>query len=586
MKKLIKQLIEQSLTALQQQSGLELEQQPEIQIDHVKDPRFGDFSCNIAMLLAKPAKQKPRDLATSLVNLLPETDFVDKTEVAGPGFINFYLNETAQHSIISDVLAAGAAYGSSTYGAGQKINFEFVSANPTGPLHVGHGRSVAYGAACANLLDKVGYDVHREYYVNDAGRQMDILATSIWLRYLESCGEKFAFPVNGYKGDYINDIAALLKQEHGDSLHRPSHEVFKDIPEDEPDGGDKEEHIDALIAKAQELLGDTGYLNVLNCGLDEILNDIRADLEEFGVVYQQWYSERSLFDTNKVSHCIEKLKAAGYTYEQDGNLWFRSTEFDDDKDRVLVRQNGKPTYFASDIAYHADKLERGAEQLIDVLGADHHGYVARVMASLQALGVDQNKLKILIVQFAILYRGKDKVQMSTRSGSFITLRELREEVGKDAARFFYVMRKSEQHLDFDLELAKSQSSDNPVYYIQYAHARICSVMRQLSEQNLTWDREQGLEQVQLLLEPQEKALVERLARYTEVVHTAAVNHEPHQLAHYLRNLANDFHTYYNAQQFLVDDAAVRNARLCLILATKQILANGLDLLGVSAPEEM
>jgi arginyl-tRNA synthetase len=415
---------------------------------------------------------------------------------------------------------------------------------------------------------------------------MDILGTSIWLRYLELCGEELPFPSNGYKGDYVWDIAATLHREHEDAYRHGTEEVFADIPADAPAGGDKEEHIDALIVRAKQLLGDNRYRYVFELGLNTIVDDIRDDLSLFGVDYQEWYSERSLTESGAVNKAIERLRGSGHMYEKDGALWFKSTDFGDEKDRVVVRDNGQTTYFASDIAYHLDKLERGFDRVIDVWGADHHGYVPRVKAALTALGEDPKRLDVLLVQFAILYRGGEKAQMSTRSGEFVTLRELRKEVGRDAARFFYVMRKCEQHLDFDLDLAKSQSADNPVYYVQYAHARIASVFRQAAEKGISADVTAGTENLGRLTEEHELTMLKTLARYPEVVEAAALNEEPHQLTHYLRELANDFHTYYNAHQFLVDDATLRDARLKLILAARQVLRNGLNLLGVSAPESM
>jgi arginyl-tRNA synthetase len=415
---------------------------------------------------------------------------------------------------------------------------------------------------------------------------MDILAASVYLRYLDLCGAAVSFPANGYQGDYVWDIAATLHREHGESLQHPVTSVFQDVPPDEPAGGDKEAHIDALIQRIRTLLGETRYRQVFDAGLNAILDNIRQDLEAFGVHYDEWFSERSLSDSKAVEAAIERLQQSGHVYEKNGALWFMSTEFGDEKDRVIVRDNGQSTYFASDIAYHANKLERGYDRVIDVWGADHHGYVPRVKAALKALGDDTDRLDVLLVQFAVLYRGGEKVQMSTRSGEFVTLRELRREVGNDAARFFYVMRKCEQHMDFDLDLAKSQSNDNPVYYIQYAHARVRSVFRQLQEKRISWDREAGSRDLSVLAETHEQELIISLSRYPEVLETAAINHEPHQLTHYLRELANDFHTYYNAHTFLVDDATVRNARLNLIEATRQVIANGLGLLGVSAPDTM
>ena len=570
-------------------------------IDETKDPSHGDFASNVALVLAKGAGMKPRDLALRIVDVIASIrnrgewpkvgPHLDRVEVAGPGFINFHLAPSAYQDLIPLILEQGPNYGRSNLGAGRRVQVEFVSANPTGPLHVGHGRGAAYGAAVADLLAYVGFDVHREYYVNDAGRQMDILATSVWLRYLELCGEALDFPSNGYKGDYVWDIAATLHREHGDDYRVDTDRVREGLPPDElapGDGGDKEAHIDALIAQAKRLLGDNRYRYVFELGLNTILDDIRDDLAQFGIAYQEWYSERSLTESGAVNRAVERLREAGHLYEQAGALWFRSTAFGDEKDRVVVRENGQTTYFASDIAYHMDKLERGFDRVIDIWGADHHGYVPRVKAALSALGDDPRRLDVLLVQFAVLYRGGEKVQMSTRSGEFVTLRELRREVGRDAARFFYVMRRCEQHMDFDLDLAKSQSADNPVYYVQYAHARVASVLQQAAERGIALELtpKPGEDKLALLTETHEVDLLKTLARWPELVTAAALNEEPHQLTHYLRELANDFHTYYNAHQFLVDDAALRDARIQLILAVRQVLRNGLNLLGVAAPERM
>lgn len=557
-----------------------------IQVEHTRDPSHGDFASNLAMMLAKPAGLKPRDLAEKIVTALPKNNDIDKVEIAGPGFINFFMNAGTLISVIPAILEAGETYGHSNIGKGKRIQVEFVSANPTGPLHVGHGRGAAYGDAVADLLTAVGYEVHREYYVNDAGRQMDILCASVWLRYLELCGEDHPFPVNAYKGDYVWDIAAFIHRNNGDKFQHPWSEIKTNLPDDEIDGGDKEKYIDALIVQAKEKLGAEDYRFIFDSGLNYILDDIRDDLEHFGITYDEWFSERSLTESGLVTSAVERLQKSGHVVEIEGALWFKSTDFGDEKDRVLVRANGQSTYFASDIAYHMNKLERGYDQVIDIWGADHHGYVPRVKAAMKAVGDDPDKLHVLLVQFAILYRGKEKMQMSTRSGEFVTLRQLRKEVGNDAARFFYVMRKCEQHLDFDLELAKSKSNENPMYYIQYAHARVCSVFRQLDEKKLNYDQEIGLNNLQKLSEKHEQALMTRLSKFPELVETAALNYEPHQLAHYLRDLANDFHTYYNAHKFIVEDECLRHARLTLIKATKQILYNGLNILSISAPDTM
>lgn len=581
----LQQLITSAIQSLIDNGSLDVEI-PVIKIDRTRDKSHGDFSANAAMILAKPARKNPREIANLIVDALPENNFVEKVDIAGPGFINFFVSNDSRQSVVNSVLEQGDRFGCSDKGVGKQVQVEFVSANPTGPLHVGHGRGAAYGATLANLLDAIGYTVHSEYYVNDAGRQMDILATSVWLRYLEYHNVGVVFPANGYKGDYIRDIVAEMVREHDSDYVVTAEQVMADLPADEPQGGDKEVHIDALIQKAKALLGDNRYRYVFELALNSILDDIREDLAEFGVNYDEWYSERSLMEKGLVNKGIERLRENNRVYEDKGALWFRSTDFGDDKDRVVQRDNGQTTYFASDIAYHMDKFDRGYDTVIDVWGADHHGYVPRVKAALTALGHDADALDVLLVQFANLYRGGEKVQMSTRSGSFVTLRELRDEVGTDAARFFYVMRKCEQHLDFDLDLAKSKTSENPVYYIQYAHARICSIFRQLEEKKLSYEQVDGLANLSLLQESHETDILQQMAKYPEVVYAAASQHEPHLIAHYLRELANALHTYYNAHQFIVDDAYLRNARLVLITATRQVIKNGLALLGVSAPEEM
>lgn len=590
MKSEIQQSLQQALEALHVE-GVLTDPPAAAQVERTRDPAHGDFASNVAMVLAKQARMKPRDLAERIVAAMPASPVIAAVAIAGPGFINVHIAEAAYRALVPEILRAGPDYGRSRLGAGKRVQVEFVSANPTGPLHVGHGRGAAYGAAVADLLAYVGFDVHREYYVNDAGRQMDILATSVWLRYLELCGEALDFPANGYRGDYVWDIAASLHREHGDDYRVAADMVREGLPPDEltpGDGGDKEAHIDALTAAAKRLLGDNRFRFVFELGLNTILDDIRSDLAELGITYQEWFSERSLVESGAVNRAVERLRAAGHVYEQAGALWFRSTAFGDDKDRVLVRENGQTTYFASDIAYHMDKMERGFTRVIDVWGADHHGYVPRVKAALSALGDDPRRLDVLLVQFAVLYRGGEKVQMSTRSGEFVTLRELRKEVGRDAARFFYVMRRCEQHMDFDLDLAKRQSADNPVYYVQYAHARVASVLQQAADRGiaLALTPVPGDGKLERLTEDHEIALLKTLARWPEAVEAAALTEEPHQLTHYLRTLAQDFHTYYNAHQFLVDDAALRDARVQLILAVRQVLRNGLRLLGVCAPERM
>jgi arginyl-tRNA synthetase len=586
MKSTVEQLLKQALGALQQAGTLPENVTIDIKVERTKDSTHGDYATNMALILAKPCGQSPRKVAELLVQHFAEHPAIERVEIAGPGFINFFMRSAQLTQVIADVLAKGENYGCSDMGANQNVLLEFVSANPTGPLHVGHGRSAAFGATLGNLLTAAGFNVSREYYVNDAGRQMNILAVSVWLRYLTLGGQEVIFPANGYRGEYVNAIAADALQNHGRDFVHAWVVISADLPADEPEGGDKEIYIDAMIAKAQQLLGPSGFASFHQFALNSVLADIKDDLAEFGVDYDCWFSEQSLLDSGAINKGIQALKDGGYTYEKGGALWFSATAFGDEKDRVLVRSNGQTTYFASDVAYHWNKYDRGFTRVIDIFGADHHGYITRITSAVKALGHDENALNILLVQFAILYRAGERVQMSTRSGSFVTLRELRAEVGNDAARFFYVMRKPEQHMDFDLDLAKSESSDNPVYYIQYAHARISSVLRQLQERGLSSDDSIGLKHVDLLVEPQEVALLSLLSRYPEVIEGAASVCEPHQIAYYLRELANGLHSYYNAVTLLCEQDELRCARLCLLKAVRQVLRNGVQLLGVSAPESM
>ena len=587
MKNRIEKLVNDALAALP--SGtLGGAAPPDPAIERSRDVAHGDFATGVAMRLAKAARTNPRKLAEMIVAAIPANELVAKTEIAGPGFINFFMTPGAWQAEMSRVLAEGAGYGRSGGGAGQKAIVEFVSANPTGPLHVGHGRHAAFGATVANLLEADGWRVHREYYVNDAGRQMDILAASVWLRYLELCGETLPFPANGYRGDYVRPVAARLREAQGDALRRPAAEVLKGMPPDEGAGGDKDQYVDAVIARAKELLGD-GFRTVFAAGLADILADIQDDLAEFGVQFDRWYSEQDLGDGRDggpIDRALQRLRAHGRVFEQDGATWFRATEFGDEKDRVVVRANGQKTYFASDIAYHLDKRERGFDLLVTILGADHHGYVARVRAGLAAMGEPPESLEVPMVQFVTLWKGGEKVAMGKREAQFVTLRDLRGEVGNDAARFIYVMRSNDQPLDFDLELAKKQSNDNPVYYVQYAHARIASVLKQAQERGLPFDQAAGLAAFDSLGEPAELALMREISRWPEVVAQAAALRAPHLVVHCLRELAQAFHACYAALPFIVDEARTRNARLALIAAARQVLRNGLAILGVSAPESM
>jgi arginyl-tRNA synthetase len=583
----LRELIAQALLDLRRHGRLPRDLAvPDYVIERSKSREHGDYATNVALLLAKPAGMKPRELAEALVATLPDSQHLAKAEIAGPGFINFSISQPCRLATLRRVFEAGADFGRQPAGSREKVTVEFVSANPNGPLHVGHGRGAAYGASVAALLEAAGHEVQREYYVNDAGRQMDILAVSVWLRYHELSGVNVRFPDNGYKGDYVVEIARELRAREGDQLRRGALEIADGLPADESQGGDKEAHVDALIARAKSLLGEAGYRSVFEAGLGWCLKDIRDDLGGFGVHHDNFFSERSLMTGGYVQRAIDALQANGHLYEQDGALWFRATAFGDDKDRVVKRENGATTYFASDLGYLLSKFERGFERALYIFGADHHGYIARLKAAAQGLGLDAARIEIQLVQFAILFRGSERVQMSTRAGSFVTLRELRAEVGTDAARFFYVMRSNDQHLDFDLELAKSRSNDNPVYYIQYAHARVCSLFRQLAEKGWSYHASAALNARARLTDRHEDALVGELMRYPEVIEAAALHRGPQILANYLRELAAEFHAFYNALPILVEDEELRSARLGLAAAVRQVLANGLGLLGVSAPESM
>jgi arginyl-tRNA synthetase len=585
----LKQELEQLLlAAVRRLVGSVLPQMPAeslVTLERTRDAKHGEFATNLALRLAKSVGKNPRELAQALLAALPKSELLARAEIAGAGFINFHLAPGAYTRELERIHERAGAYGESSLGGGERVLVEFVSANPTGPLHVGHGRQAAFGATLANILTAAGFAVEREYYINDAGRQMDILAVSAWIRYLELAGETLPFPENGYRGDYVRPLAQQLRERVGARLVRPARALLTALPPDAP-AGDKEVYIDALIARARELIGADGFREVLELSLTEMLADIRADLAEFGVRFDHWTSERAFAQSGAIDHALAVLEGQGRLYRQDGARWFRSSEFGDEKDRVVERENGQKTYFASDIAYHLAKCERGFARLIDVLGADHHGYVARVRAGLDAMGRPGECLEVILIQFVSLFRGEERIPMGKREAQFVTLRQLRTEVGNDAARFFYLMRSHEQPLDFDLELAKSRSNENPVYYIQYAHARVASVLKQLAARGLVFERAQGLAHADLLGGAHEQAVLSTLTRYPEILEQAAASRAPHVLVHYLRELANAFHTYYNAEQFIVEEAPLRNARLALVLGVQQVIKNGLTLLGVSAPESM
>lgn len=556
-----------------------MEVNPEqVTVERTRDASHGDFTTNVAMKLASRQGCPARELANRIVEAMPDNPILERTEVAGPGFINLFVDPGTYFGMIDTIRSAGSEYGKSDSGSGLRVLVEFVSSNPTGPLHVGHGRGAAYGDALVRTLSFAGYDAHAEYYVNDAGRQMDILTVSVWIRYLEALDLPSRFPENGYRGGYIRKIARQLNESCGSRLACDDPPLFEALP------GDPETGMDELVRRCKKALGE-GYQTVFNAACGAMVDDIREDLEEFGVVFDRWFHESSLVGSGDIDASLARLDENGYLYERDGATWFRSTDFGDDKDRVVVRANGSKTYFASDIAYHYNKAERKYDRIINVFGADHHGYTKRIEASFQAMGNPPERLEFLVVQFAILYRGEEKVSMSTREGEFVPLRELREEVGNDAARFFYVLRRSDQHMEFDLELAKSQRAENPVYYIQYAHARICSVFEQAREKSLSTPDTQAPD-YRLLAEEREMELLKVLTRFPETVKLAAGNRAPHQIAYYLRDLAHLFHAYYNAHPFLSSRDELRLARLGLIDAVRVVIANGLGILGVSAPSSM
>lgn len=580
MKKNIKKILENALTKLPKFDASIENISIDQSVERTKNPNHGDFTTNIAMQIASSSGKNPKEIAENIISEMIDIKGIHEIKIAGPGFINFYLDEKSFHDEIATIIDRNDSYAIKTEKQKTKILLEFVSANPTGPLHVGHGRHAAYGATVGNLLEAIGYEVTREYYVNDAGRQMNILCVSVILRLLEINGKKIQMPAASYKGEYISEIAGLLLKSKIPSVK--SEALFESLPEDEPKG-DKDKYIDALIENAIKNIGKKIFNSILEQTVELIRDDIKNDLEEFGVIYDSWFFEKNLEKKGDLDKTLSIIKKNKMLYKKDGAIWFKSSDFGDEKDRVVTRENGINTYFASDIAYHYTKRKRGYGLLINILGSDHHGYITRVQASLQAMGYRKGSLEVELVQFVSLFRDGKKQSMSTRSGDFISLRKLRQEVGNDAARFFYILYSHEQHLDFDLELAKKRSNENPVYYIQYAHARIASVFKQISEQEMKINTEVGFDNLSKLNKKQEKSLMSLLSRYPEVIELAAKKRAPHLLAHYLKDLANEFHSYYNAHTFIVTDNKLRNARLVLIKATQIVIANGLKILGVSAP---
>lgn len=587
MKAQLETLLSHALATLKANGTLPADFSPALQFERTRDPSHGDWASNIALMSAKAAGKKPRDIADQIVAALPASAVVSKVEIAGPGFINFFLSADSRFAVVRQVLDDVKAFASPNIGNGEKVLLEFVSANPTGPMHVGHGRGAAYGSALANILAATGYKVHREYYINDAGRQADVLAVSVYLRYLEACGETVRIPSRAYPADYVKVCGEALLAHAGRKYFNEFFDVVDGLPDDPEGDGDeikmlKEDYLDAIIQRVQLLLGEEAYRAVQDFGLNAQLDSIRATLDAFNVQFDQWFSERSLVESGAIEKAITLLTERGHVYLKDGATWLATSKLGDEKDRVLVRDNGLHTYFAADVAYHLNKLDRGFDTLIDVWGADHHGYIARVRAAIEALTGQGDKFHVALIQFVTLSSGR----MGKRSGNFVTLAQLIEEAGNDATRFFYLTRSPEQHLEFDIDLARSQSADNPVYYLQYAHARVASMFRELAERGLVHNADEGFAALGELPESNVDDLVKRLAAWPDMVANAARNRAPHQLSYALRDLAQDFHTWYNGNKVLVDDARVRNARLTLALAVKQVIANGLALLGVSAPEKM
>lgn len=559
---------------------------PEIRLDATKDKAHGDFATNLAMMLAKPAGKPPRAIAEALVAALPANAIVTKVDIAGPGFINFFLAQDSQFAAVRRILDNYEAFARPDVGKGEKVLLEFVSANPTGPMHVGHGRGAAFGSALGNLLAATGYAVQREYYINDYGRQTDILAVSLWLRYLETFGAPVRIPSRAYPGAYVSECAHRLADAYGERFRKHYADIVDGLAPDSDEEGDdakkiKETHLDALIERSKKMLG-ADYRVLQQFGLDEQMRMIRTTLTGLNVQFDRFFSERELVESGAVDKAVARLRDAGHAYEKDGALWLRTTAHGDEKDRVLLREDGSYTYFASDVAYHLDKLERGFDTLVDVWGADHHGYIARVRSAIDYLSGKGDRFHVALIQFVTLASGR----MGKRSGNFVTLQDLVDEAGADATRFFYLTRSSDQHLEFDIDLARSQSNENPVYYLQYAHARVRSMFRTLEERGWDYDAEAGLAALAKLPEPAAADLARLLGQWPEALAHAARNKTPHTLTHWLRELAQEFHSYYNSNKVLVDDDDTRNARLVLNEAVRYVIADGLSLLGVSAPDSM
>ena len=580
MKDNIKKTLSQILEDLYSQIEPEVKNL-KISIQDNKEKEHGDLATNIAMILAKPLKKNPKEIAEEIKQNFVLDEKIIKIEVAGPGFLNFFLSKDSHGEILEQIQKENKDFGKS--GSKQsKVLIEYVSSNPTGPLHVGHGRGAVFGSVLSSLLEEAGFEVDQEYYVNDFGRQMNILATSVWIRYCQLFSSEIKMMQQGYQGDYLIPIAKKLKDEKSDSLFKIEESLIQKLNSEDQD----DEFTDQLVESLRVILKEE-FQYIREFALSEILHLIKADLEQCGVHHNAWFSESSLYGNDgstdsKVDVSIEELKSRGFIYEEGGAIWFKSSSLGDDKDRVLRRGNGEYTYFASDVAYHLDKYDRGYDRVINVWGSDHHGYLPRVRAAMDACDRDINKLEVIFIQFANLVKGGKKVSMSTRSGDFITLNELMNEVTTEAARFFYINRKADQHLEFDLDLAKEQSKDNPLYYIQYAHARICSVLRKAENEFEDFDSVD----LALLGSEKEIEILKLLRQYPQLIERSAKAGEPHLLCYFLRDLSGVFHSYYNSEKFLIEDKELMTSRLFLLKGVKQVIANGLRVLGIKAPEEM
>ena len=553
-----------------------------INIQDNKEKEHGDLASNIALILAKPLKRAPKEIASEIKDNFLTDEEIIKVDVAGPGFINFYLSKKSHGLVLKEIHNEKERFGKITANK-KKVLIEYVSSNPTGPLHVGHGRGAVFGSVLSSLLKEAGFEVDEEYYVNDFGRQMNILAASLWIRYAQIFNSEIKMIKNGYQGEYLISIAESLKNIQSDDLYTKDKDIEALLNQEV---ADNEELTDRIVEAIKSKLGDQ-FLDIKDFALKEILKLIKEDLLDFGVEHNKWFSESSLYENkqnhnSKVDQAIKELKEKGFIYEKEGATWFKSTNFEDDKDRVLKRGNGEYTYFASDVAYHLDKYDRGYDRVINIWGSDHHGYLPRVKAAMEACDRNIDQLELVFIQFANLIRAGKKVTMSTRSGEFITLKELIEEVTAEAARFFYINRKADQHLDFDLDLAKDQSKDNPLYYIQYAHARICSVLRKSHLK----EKEIGLSDIDLLDSDKEIEIQKMLKQYPELIGRAALSSEPHLICYYLKDLAGIFHSYYNTEKFIVEDLKLMRARLLLLSGVKQVIQNGLSILGINAPQQM